>query len=922
MRASYLVEKSGSKFNLLTEANADTTGALVDYPRMADRLGIYFDPQLFSYYRSLVRSLPPIRIFLHIEEDEIETDLEDLQATTVKKSDIVYPSARSGDIFKVGRQRKSFSSSRIPVKTMCCVNGKTHVILDGHPIAIDPAIKAIDYPLIERDQQVQSQNDERNCAELEIEAEARRKRILLGTLSRLKKDHSRAKKVAQRILNASSSKNQDVDSDDGEIIESPKKMSHVKELTQQCVGGHDLQQHRQKIQALSEETNQYLKKNVYQNYMQFIETAKEISYLESEMYQLSHLLTEQRSLIVTLLENSLLGDKAPGLRGIEKPDTKAKFKTEVAVNLNVNNQEGRKRLTALLEKVEGCANVVESLTRTLIHEGDMVELDPSDNCAIGRVRGFLLNDSFMIASWLPNKRGNMRYQYQALYELEGLAVINIRDLGPVKYAFKLMMFPDTRVLQCANSNDKKEWLEAFDLAKQLKTKKEANLPAAAEIKDNSYDDAFNPFAEDESLPYIPNGSGNNAEVLESIPDSVAEVADDMDVYVAQRDFEEAVSLAEKTRSFWDSASPSVTNLHRDLKLKIDSRIRQLSEVLMNELRVTPEKSLQGGPRAASRAVLLLSRLGQASQACDLFLKHRSALLKHNLRQLKTEGATTLYIKRITSLFFPFVVETGREISRVFPKNKVCASAFVVWSRNEVGKFGNNFRKHVFTSGSTLTTVAECVSLVRGHSEQLVEIGLDLTFYLESELRAPVERCLRDAREKLMESIKLRALEDKWRPVNLVNKNGIARFADDMNEIGIASIHSWVYDECWVALTSNTINFSKAYLTFLDDALKLPSADSNIFVDEILHDIFQAQLKHVENSLRSGKYKGEVKFIHKNASFLLHTVLSLAQHRVEEVRLHPSPSISKLRSEFEWLANENKKISSTTIKSPASDPSFI
>lgn len=48
----------------------------------------------------------------------------------------------------------------------------------------------------------------------------------------------------------------------------------------------------------------------------------------------------------------------------------------------------------------------------------------------------------------------MRYQYQALYELEGLAVINIRDLGPVKYAFKLMMFSGTRVLQCANAADK------------------------------------------------------------------------------------------------------------------------------------------------------------------------------------------------------------------------------------------------------------------------------------------------------------------------------------------------------------------------------------------------------------------------------------------------------------------------------------
>ena len=109
------------------------------------------------------------------------------------------------------------------------------------------------------------------------------------------------------------------------------------------------------------------------------------------------------------------------------------------------------------------------------------------------------------------------------------------------------------------------------------------------------------------------------------------------------------------------------------RTKTDGRIRQLSEVLMNELRVSPDKSLQGGPRGVSRAVLLLSRLGQASQACDLFLKYRTALLKHNLRQLKTEGATVTYIKRITGLFFPFVVDTGREIFRVFPNNKVCAS---------------------------------------------------------------------------------------------------------------------------------------------------------------------------------------------------------------------------------------------------------
>ena len=79
------------------------------------------------------------------------------------------------------------------------------------------------------------------------------------------------------------------------------------------------------------------------------------------MYQLSHLLTEQRSLIVNLLDTSILGDKAPGLRGhaaagdTTKPEP---FKTKFAAvddAINTDSQEGRKRLTALLEKVEGCA---------------------------------------------------------------------------------------------------------------------------------------------------------------------------------------------------------------------------------------------------------------------------------------------------------------------------------------------------------------------------------------------------------------------------------------------------------------------------------------------------------------------------------------------------------------------------------------
>lgn len=51
----------------------------------------------------------------------------------------------------------------------------------------------------------------------------------------------------------------------------------VKELVQECVGGAELQQRKVKIQAFSDQTSSALKKHVYANYMQFIETAKEIS---------------------------------------------------------------------------------------------------------------------------------------------------------------------------------------------------------------------------------------------------------------------------------------------------------------------------------------------------------------------------------------------------------------------------------------------------------------------------------------------------------------------------------------------------------------------------------------------------------------------------------------------------------------------
>ena len=49
------------------------------------------------------------------------------------------------------------------------------------------------------------------------------------------------------------------------------------------------------------------------------------------------------------------------------------------------------------------------------------------------------------------------------------------------------------------------------------------------------------------------------------------------------------------------------------RARIELRVRSLTEVLINELQVTPERSLRGGPRAARKAVTQLIRLRKSAQ---------------------------------------------------------------------------------------------------------------------------------------------------------------------------------------------------------------------------------------------------------------------------------------------------------------------
>ena len=85
-----------------------------------------------------------------------------------------------------------------------------HLTLDGE-LQTNPSIQLIDYPKTDQSEDpngsgqedvVSVENEENELIQQVIDEESRRKRVLLSTLSRLKKDFSHAKQVAREILKA------------------------------------------------------------------------------------------------------------------------------------------------------------------------------------------------------------------------------------------------------------------------------------------------------------------------------------------------------------------------------------------------------------------------------------------------------------------------------------------------------------------------------------------------------------------------------------------------------------------------------------------------------------------------------------------------------------------------------------------------
>lgn len=102
------------------------------------------------------------------------------------------------------------------------------------------------------------------------------------------------------------------------------------------------------------------------------------------------------------------------------------------------------------------------------------------------------------------------------------------------------------------------------------------------------------------------------------------------------------------------------------------------------------------------------------------LKLCTCIMKNELRCVKREGATVLYVKQLGNLFYSTLLNIAKEFRRVFPNSPACCSALVVWINSQLTHFISHVIKQVFVPQSSITTVSECVSCLRQQNAQVVK----------------------------------------------------------------------------------------------------------------------------------------------------------------------------------------------------------
>jgi exocyst complex component 8 len=530
------------------------------------------------------------------------------------------------------------------------------------------------------------------------------------------------------------------------------------------------------------------------------------------MYQLSHILVDQRSLIEQIREETLLDDQKNVIGEPDAGDTE--------------QDQNKKAIAIIKDALIGYSKSFDE--KFFIHEGSLIELDPNDYRPICRSHLFLFNDILIIAKIKHDKK----LEFMAEYETKKLAVINIKELTGVKNAINIITSDGSRIYQTINLAAKSEWIEKFEVSikfnQPMSGAKSRKGPAPQPPKTLQKQKSS---VETQSIGSDATLSPTASIMTENFaPEWVNSAPEEIQAEIAQRHFEDSLILIQKTQDYIQK-NPSFYN-SEEINDKVKSLKTILSSVLLHELSTTQCRDLQSVLRSSRRLLKLLVEMGKSREASSILLKVCTTAIRTSQRQARRNNLL------VSDLFFCDLAQVASEFLRAFQSQVACTSALVVWSNDELQYFSQQLIKHYLTRGTSLETVAKVVESVREPCSQLTKIGLDLSYYMEGLLRGTLEQLIEESRYRLIENIT--RTDTVWQPYNLGSKSNLKVLVKELNGMGV-DLSELITGDTWINLTQSTVNFCRHFLSVTESCATI-GKNSILKPDceQLLKELFVAQ----------------------------------------------------------------------------------
>ncbi|KAH7728570.1 Protein EXOC-8 a [Aphelenchoides avenae] len=529
-------------------------------------------------------------------------------------------------------------------------------------------------------------------------------------------------------------------------------------------------------------------------------------------------------------------------------------------------------LQSLMHKIDGIATVLTNLKENdrvlLQHEVTLLDADSME--PLHPIFLVLMTDSLLIAT--PTKSdGKYRFRLAQTHSLENAAVVNVKrtfnEQIDAELVLQLLIFPEQMYLMCSNARMKAEVLDAVENAKRrqeqekslvrqatIRAKRKGSLAQAAST-------ARSKSVQHGGIGSIPEDDAVEAPLPEEDTQWLKDLVNELQDVISHRHMEQAVEML----SEWKS----VKCMDAGINAKFAALEKIVVDMLTNEVR--RPGALHGGARALSRPLALLTALGKATYATDIYLKRRSTSLRASARELTISEEPLSYVKQVSSLFINEILDVCKEFSA--QTQNYCL--VLQWSSSELSVLLSLVRRHVVEVAPTMAVLAHAWRILVGQCDRLVPAGIDLSFEVHRLLAPSLTTALETNFANIIDSVRLRITEEKWRPYNLDSESNLNRYLEEMSDLGLPVD--------WAVATSprfslniarSACQFARVAISLSRDFSYLNSSYLRSRCDAFMESLWAEYLAHLSAA-------GESEVHATTCQFVVSQVLPLCQSSYED-----------------------------------------